>query len=156
MVKTINVLATAFMVSAVTAFTPTLPLSNSIAPARPATPLHATATVLDKPSILESPSTTATPLEQRRSSSTDNEMNPNGDYLLRIYNDSINTREYVAVCLVQVVSLCESRAYYTMQDAHHNGIAKVGEYNQEVAECYEELLNERGIMCDVVEASGWE
>merc|ERR1719478_767605 len=74
-----------------------------------------------------------------------------GDYwILRIYNDNINTREYVAVCLVQVVGLCESRAYFTMQDAHDNGIAKVGEYNQEAAECYEEQLVERGIMCDVV------
>lgn len=156
MVKTINALAAAFMVSTARTFTPTRPLSHSMAPARPVTPLHAAATVLDKPSILESPSTTTTPLERRRGSSTDNEMTPNGDYLLRIYNDNINTREYVAVCLVQVVGLCETRAYYTMQDAHHNGIAKVGEYNQEVAECYEEQLNERGIMCDVVEASGWE
>lgn len=81
-------------------------------------------------------------------------MDPNGDWILRIYNDNINTREYVAVCLVQVVGLCESRAYFTMQDAHHNGIAKVGEYNQEVAECYEEQLNDRGVMCDVVMANG--
>jgi len=81
-------------------------------------------------------------------------MDPNGDWILRIYNDNINTREYVAVCLVQVVGLCESRAYFTMQDAHHNGIAKVGEYNQEVAECYEELLHEKGIVCDVVSAKG--
>ena len=77
-------------------------------------------------------------------------MDPNGNWLLRIYNDNINTREYVAVCLVQVTGLCESRAYYTMQQAHSNGIAKVGEYNQEVAECYEDQLNERGIVCDVI------
>ena len=39
-----------------------------------------------------------------------------------------------------------------MQDAHDNGIAKVGEYLRDVAECYEEQLGERGIMCDVVMA----
>ncbi len=55
---------------------------------------------------------------------------------------------------MQVVGLCESRAFYTMQQAHQNGIAKVGEYNQEVAECYEEQLNEKGIVCDVVSAGG--
>jgi len=81
-------------------------------------------------------------------------MDPDHDCILRIYNDKTNTREYIAVCLVQVVGLCESRAYFTMQDAHQNGIAKVGEYNQEVAECYEDLLHEKGILCDVVSSNG--
>ena len=80
-------------------------------------------------------------------------MHGNGS-ILRIYNDDVNTREYVAICLVEVVGLCESRAYYTMQDAHRNGIAKVGEYNPEVAECYEEQLTDRGVVCDVVDANG--
>ena len=93
---------------------------------------------------------------QDRTRYTDREMLPNGEWILRIYNDNVNTREYVAVCLVQVVGLCEGRAYHTMQDAHRNGIAKVGEYNQEVAECYEEQLGERGIVCDVVMENGGE
>ena len=105
-------------------------------------------TILDRPStspLITSPSPNHLPDHL-----TTQNPNPADDWILRIYNDNINTREYVAVCLVQVVGLCESRAYFTMQDAHDNGIAKVGEYNQEVAECYEEQLVERGIMCDVV------
>eukprot|EP00985_Skeletonema_marinoi_P024126 scaffold16573_cov119-Skeletonema_marinoi.AAC.4 len=129
---------------------------------RPQTALHATLTPnalgysepsMNAPSILDRP-TLPTTLPSIESDPThqdySEQQHPNSDWILRIYNDNINTREYVAVCLVQVVGLCESRAYYTMQDAHDNGIAKVGEYNQEVAECYEEQLVERGIMCDVV------
>jgi len=100
--------------------------------------------------ILDRPHITLPSTESDPTHSTSHEHASNSDWILRIYNDNINTREYVAVCLVQVVGLCERRAYYTMQDAHDNGIAKVGEYNQEVAECYEEQLVERGIMCDVV------
>ena len=107
-------------------------------------------TILDRPITLEP--LTATPITTPQIDETTQSHPSSPEYILRIYNDNINTREYVAVCLVQVVGLCESRAYYTMQDAHDNGIAKVGEYNQEVAECYEEQLVERGIMCDVVES----
>lgn len=124
--------------------------------------LHATVTAMHAPSspvsvgngiVLDRP-TTIERRKQDKKDATDGDMDPNGDSILRIYNDNVNTREYVAVCLVQVVGLSESRAYFTMQDAHHNGIAKVGEYNQDVAECYEEQLNEKGVMCDVVDAGG--
>ena len=168
MVKAIRAIATAFVVSAASAFTPVnvTPLSHTVAPARPLSPpLHASssatvlasATVLDKPAVLSPAERTVSPAERRRDYRRNSDMDPNGDYILRIYNDNINTREYVAVCLVQVVGCSEMRAYHTMQDAHHNGIAKVGEYNQEIAECYEEQLNDRGIMCDVVDSNtGWE
>ena len=132
---------------------------------RPQGALHATltesepiitmTTALTSSTILDRPSTLPTTLPSQTNPAYQpdhtEQQHPNSDdWILRIYNDNINTREYVAVCLVQVVGLCESRAYFTMQDAHDNGIAKVGEYNQEVAECYEEQLVERGIMCDVV------
>lgn len=154
----LSVAAAAVVVSAASAFTPTTPASFGVH-SRPLSPppLQASATALDQPGsssvVLDRPATVERQ-SQDRSRSTDRDMHPNGDWILRIYNDNINTREYVAVCLVQVVGLCESRAYFTMQDAHHNGIAKVGEYNQEVAECYEEQLIEKGVMCDVVSANG--
>jgi ATP-dependent Clp protease adapter protein ClpS len=150
----------------VSAFTPVYQQQQQSALLRPkVTPLHATATpdaVIDggllsmvgsssSSIILDRPLTTLPTIESNPTRHDHSEQqSPNSDWILRIYNDNINTREYVAVCLVQVVGLCESRAYYTMQDAHDHGIAKVGEYNQEVAECYEEQLVERGIMCDVV------
>ena len=165
MVKPVKIFGAALAIGAgvVTAFTPpssSLSSSSSSRRVIPTTPLHVTATpdvVISTPlhmtvgsssTTLDRP--TLTPSITDPYQSTDSEHAPNSDWILRIYNDNINTREYVAVCLVQVVGLCESRAYHTMQDAHDNGIAKVGEYNQEVAECYEEQLVERGIMCDVV------
>ncbi|KAL7535534.1 hypothetical protein ACHAXR_006553 [Thalassiosira sp. AJA248-18] len=161
--KIISVAAAAVMMSAASAFTPTTSASfgTQSRPLSPS-PLQASAsTVLDAPVsgsnggvVLDRPATIVERQTQKRPDSTDRLMDPNGDWILRIYNDNINTREYVAVCLVQIVGLCESRAYFTMQDAHHNGIAKVGEYNQEVAECYEDQLNDRGIMCDVVNVTG--
>jgi len=163
MVQSLKVLsvAAAVMVNAASAFTPTTSASWGIQ-SRPLSPspLQAVSgTVLDAPAsgnsvILDRPATIANPQQDKSRHTTDSDMIPDGDWMLRIFNDNINTREYVAVCLVQVVGLCESRAYFTMQDAHHNGIAKVGEYNQEVAECYEEQLNEMGIMCDVVSVDG--
>lgn len=153
--------ATAVMIGATSAFTPVTTSASHGVQSRPLSPspLRASASVLDAPApssgrglVLDRPATVER-TEEDKKQNTDRDMVPNGEWILRIYNDNINTREYVAVCLVQVVGLCESRAFYTMQEAHHNGIAKVGEYNQEVAECYEEQLNERGIVCDVVSSA---
>lgn len=90
--------------------------------------------------------------EQDGTDSTDHEEGPNGGWFLRLYNDEINTAEYVSVCLLQVLGMSESRAYLIMQEAHHNGTSKLGEYNQEVAGCYENQLKERSIVCDVIKA----
>jgi len=172
--------AAAAITSATTAFTPTPTYysssstsatslrtynSRTIAPIITSLQASATTTTTTSSASTFSPSSSSSVLLERKPAviekkerdhhrDTHRDRSPDGDYILRIYNDNINTREYVAVCLVQVVGLCESRAFYTMQAAHQNGIAKVGEYNQEVAECYEEQLNEKGIVCDVVSAGG--
>mmetsp|Transcript_3907 Transcript_3907/g.11063 ORF Transcript_3907/g.11063 Transcript_3907/m.11063 type:complete len:210 (+) Transcript_3907:251-880(+) len=70
---------------------------------------------------------------------------------VRIYNDGVNTREFVARCLVQVTGLSEMAAYQTMMQAHHNGLAVVGRYPYERAEMYHEQLKTNGILCDLVE-----
>jgi ATP-dependent Clp protease adaptor protein ClpS len=70
---------------------------------------------------------------------------------VRIYNDGVNTREFVARCLVQVAGLSEMAAYQTMMQAHHNGLAVVGRYPYERAEMYHEALKTNGILCDLVE-----
>ena len=70
---------------------------------------------------------------------------------VRIYNDGVNTREFVARCLVQVAGLSEMAAYQTMMTAHHNGLAVVGRYPYERAEMYHEALKTNGILCDLVE-----
>ena len=157
-------IAASLIMSTASAFSPATSVSFGTTHARhlPPLPLHATPTATDalstpassdKGLVLDRP-TTIERRKQNENDATDGDLGADGNSILRIYNDDVNIREYVALCLVQVVGLCESRAYLTMQDAHHNGIAQVGEYNQEVAECYEEQLSERGVRCDVVDAGG--
>ena len=69
---------------------------------------------------------------------------------VRIYNDGMNTREFVARCLVQITGLSEVAAYQTMMQAHQNGIAVVGRYVYERAEMYYDALKKNGIVCDLV------
>ena len=69
---------------------------------------------------------------------------------VRIYNDGLNTREFVARCLVQYAGLGESAAYRTMMQAHQNGIAVVGRYVYELAEMYHDALKNNGIICDLI------
>ncbi|KAL7438677.1 hypothetical protein ACHAXH_005504 [Discostella pseudostelligera] len=159
--------AAAAIISGATAFTPTTSSFASLGiNSRPLSPIITTSLQASTPpsssfsssfsssSLLERSPTTIEKTDRDHLRETNHEKSHDGEFLLRIYNDNINTREYVAVCLVQVVGLCESRAFYTMQQAHQNGIAKVGEYIQEVAECYEEQLTEKGIVCDVISAGG--
>ncbi|KAL3764819.1 hypothetical protein ACHAWU_006236 [Discostella pseudostelligera] len=157
--------AAAAIISGATAFTLTTSSSASLGinsrPISPFTTSSLQASTSSSPfnsfsssALLERSPTTIEKTDRDHLHDTNHEKSHDGEYLLRIYNDNINTREYVAVCLVQVVGLCESRAFYTMQQAHQNGIAKVGEYIQEVAECYEEQLTEKGIVCDVISAGG--
>jgi len=71
------------------------------------------------------------------------------NFEVRIYNDGLNTREFVARCLVQYAGLGELAAYRTMMQAHQNGIAVVGRYVYEVAEMYHDALKNNGIICDI-------
>lgn len=69
---------------------------------------------------------------------------------VRIYNDGLNTREYVARSLVQVTGMAEILAYQTMMQAHSHGMAVVGRWVYEVAEMYHDRLRSDGIICDLV------
>jgi len=72
------------------------------------------------------------------------------EWEVRIYNDGLNTREYVARSLVKVVGMAEITAYQTMMQAHKMGIASVGRWAFEVAELYHEGLQKNGIVSDLV------
>ena len=97
--------------------------------------------VLDRPSVNEE--------KQTREKTTGS-----GDWEVYIYNDGMNTREFVARCLVQIASLTEMNAYQTMMHAHRNGIAVVGTYVYERAEMYHDSLLENGIVCDLLHVNG--
>eukprot|EP00568_Trieres_chinensis_P007115 CAMPEP_0183307008 /NCGR_PEP_ID=MMETSP0160_2-20130417/15426_1 /TAXON_ID=2839 ORGANISM="Odontella Sinensis, Strain Grunow 1884" /NCGR_SAMPLE_ID=MMETSP0160_2 /ASSEMBLY_ACC=CAM_ASM_000250 /LENGTH=147 /DNA_ID=CAMNT_0025470499 /DNA_START=296 /DNA_END=740 /DNA_ORIENTATION=+ len=99
------------------------------------------------PAVLDRPE-----VEKRRKKSPTKQKKRVGNeaWEVRIYNDGMNTREFVARCLVQIVGLTEFDAYQTMMHAHQNGIAVVGRYVYERAELYHDGLKENGIICDLV------
>jgi ATP-dependent Clp protease adapter protein ClpS len=72
------------------------------------------------------------------------------EWEVRILDDNLNIREYVAACLVKVTGLSEVTAYETMMQAHNNGVAVVGRYVLELAEMYHDELEKNGIACDLV------
>mmetsp|Transcript_9985 Transcript_9985/g.12592 ORF Transcript_9985/g.12592 Transcript_9985/m.12592 type:complete len:189 (+) Transcript_9985:135-701(+) len=140
--------------------------SNNIAAIRniPTTALSAMATqrestvmmpaVLDKPTVSPGgPAVLDRPaVEKRRESAPVKERKRTGSeaWEVRIYNDGMNTREFVARCLVQITGLSEITAYQTMMQAHQNGVAVVGRYVYEIAEMYHNALKKNGIVCDLV------
>lgn len=72
-------------------------------------------------------------------------------YALIIYNDEINSMQWVVICLYEVCGLNEEESIKIMFEAHNNGKAtvKVGEYDELVN--MKKTLNERNINADVVE-----
>ncbi len=52
-------------------------------------------------------------------------------WILKLFNDSDNTRSRVCLCLVQNAGLSEEESYMKMMHAHRNGEAIIGEYCQE-------------------------
>ena len=71
-------------------------------------------------------------------------------WAVRLYNDPMNKREFVARCLTEVCSLSDGAAYQCMMQAHQFGIAVVGQYHLEMAELYRDQLREHGLMTDMV------
>mmetsp|Transcript_8675 Transcript_8675/g.12020 ORF Transcript_8675/g.12020 Transcript_8675/m.12020 type:complete len:123 (-) Transcript_8675:233-601(-) len=97
--------------------------------------------VLDRPAVEKKQSKEPVKEKQRTGSEA---------WEVRIYNDGLNTREFVARCLVQVAGLSEMDAYQTMMRAHQHGLAVVGRYVYELAEMYYDALKSNGIVCDIV------
>mmetsp|Transcript_29722 Transcript_29722/g.64359 ORF Transcript_29722/g.64359 Transcript_29722/m.64359 type:complete len:161 (-) Transcript_29722:387-869(-) len=71
---------------------------------------------------------------------------------VRLWNDPMNKREYVARCLTEIVSLSDGSAYQVMMQAHQFGVAVIGTYHQERAELYRDSLLEHGLVVDMVPA----
>ena len=75
-----------------------------------------------------------------------------GMFQVVLFNDEMNTREYVARVLVVVCNLSEGDAYGIMEKAHRDGYAVVGVWGAEVAEMYTEMLKAKGLQADMTEA----
>ena len=70
-------------------------------------------------------------------------------WILKLFNDSDNTRSQVCQCLMRNAGLSEEESYTKMMHAHKHGEAIIGEYCQEHAEYYKEALVGSGLVCDI-------
>ena len=77
-------------------------------------------------------------------------------WLVRLYNDPMNKREFVARCLMEICSLDDGEAYNVMMKAHQLGIAVIGNYHREMAELYKMRLSEEGLFIDMIPADDEE
>ena len=166
MVRALKIIsvAAAIMMNAASAFTAprsstSWGASQSMVQSRPLSPSPLQATTISMsdtftpvgagPAILDRPA-----VEKRRRKSRDTSSNPDmadEKSILRIYNDAINTREYVARCLVQVVGLSEDKAFDTMMAAHSYGIAVVGKYVTPTAQTLAERLCVSGVRAEAIQ-----
>lgn len=71
-------------------------------------------------------------------------------WAVRLYNDPMNKREFVARCLTEVCALNDGAAYQVMMQAHQLGVAVIGQYHLEMAELYRDQLLERGLVIDMI------
>lgn len=93
----------------------------------------------------------ATPHQQRQRQQQQQQQKSYEDrtddlWEVRVYNDNVNTHEWVAKCLVLVAGATELQAYQTTRVAHQEGDAFLGLYEKEVAEFYTEGLCQQGII----------
>mmetsp|Transcript_11884 Transcript_11884/g.21966 ORF Transcript_11884/g.21966 Transcript_11884/m.21966 type:complete len:162 (-) Transcript_11884:402-887(-) len=117
------------------------------------------------PVVSSSPSTTRlymavaspTPVkkkEKKVTNESDNETEKDNDrgWLVRLYNDPMNKREFVAKCLMEICGLDDGMSFTIMMKAHQAGIAVIGNYPREQAEMYKMGLSGEGLMVDMVPA----
>ena len=73
-----------------------------------------------------------------------------GGWAVRLFNDPMNKREFVALCLSKIVGLSDGQAYQVMMQAHQNGVGIVGRFDFERAELYKTALIDNGLTCDMI------
>lgn len=92
--------------------------------------------------------------EKKVTNETDDQSEDEKDrgWLVRLYNDPMNKREFVAMCLNDVCGLDDGMSFSIMMKAHQTGIAVIGNYHREMAEMYKMRLSEEGLLIDMVPA----
>lgn len=83
---------------------------------------------------------------------TQGEAEKDRGYLVRLYNDPMNKREFVAKCLMEICGLDDGMSFNIMMKAHQVGIAVIGNYHRELAEMYKMRLSGEGLLIDMVPA----
>ena len=87
--------------------------------------------------------------EKQETTKADN-YTKKGGWAVRLFNDPMNKREFVAMCLSKIVGLNDGQAYQVMMQAHKNGVSVVGRFDFERAELYRNSLVEHGLLCDMI------
>jgi ATP-dependent Clp protease adapter protein ClpS len=73
-----------------------------------------------------------------------------GGWAVRLWNDPVNKREFVSMCLCKIVGLTDGQAYQVMMEAHKNGLSVIGRFDLERAELYRDKLRENGLTVDMI------
>lgn len=102
-------------------------------------------TVVDKPATVKEKKIVTTPDQTEKEAGTKLPA-----FLLRLWNDPYNKREFVARCLAEVCGKSDTESFQIMMHAHQQGMGVVGQYDFEIAELYLESLKERGLMVDMI------
>mmetsp|Transcript_46968 Transcript_46968/g.94134 ORF Transcript_46968/g.94134 Transcript_46968/m.94134 type:complete len:165 (-) Transcript_46968:85-579(-) len=77
---------------------------------------------------------------------------PDKPYHVLLFNDPMNTREYVCDVLVEVFGHSKTKAYDIMQTAHTSGFAVCNTTDKEEADVQSAKLGEKNLMSSVVQA----
>eukprot|EP00277_Geminigera_cryophila_P017169 CAMPEP_0179438960 /NCGR_PEP_ID=MMETSP0799-20121207/22613_1 /TAXON_ID=46947 /ORGANISM="Geminigera cryophila, Strain CCMP2564" /LENGTH=169 /DNA_ID=CAMNT_0021220939 /DNA_START=54 /DNA_END=563 /DNA_ORIENTATION=+ len=99
--------------------------------------------VLDKPEVLSSP--------QEADKIAKDKM-----YHVLLFNDPMNTREYVSKIIVETFGHTKSKAYDIMNHAHTTGFAVCITTGKDEADGMSSKLTDANLMSSVVEANGNE
>jgi len=102
------------------------------------------------PAVLSPPETIEKKDVEKDKSTERSEKFDSGGWEVRLYNDPMNKREFVARCLSTICGKSDSESFQIMMQAHNNGMGVIGRYMFEVAELYYGSLQEEGLLVDMV------
>lgn len=136
-----------FMASTVNAFTAPKPASFQRASSLARSwPTMAVTTMDTGPATLE-PETIEKVKEDKKEQSSGTKMPA---WEVRLFNDPVNKREFVAMCLATICGKNDTESYQIMMQAHQNGMGIIGRYDFEIAELYNKSLRDNGLTVDMV------
>lgn len=124
----------------VQAFAPTTSGTRLLTPA--AVPVLYS-TVIDEPATIEKTDRKTTPDDSEAGTKLP-------AFLLRLWNDPYNKREFVARCLAEVCGKSDTESFQIMMQAHQQGMGVIGQYDLEIAELYLQSLKERSLLVDMI------
>jgi ATP-dependent Clp protease adaptor protein ClpS len=144
--------ATTVAAFTVTGNTVTKPFTTTITQPRSPTTIITTTRIYAGPAILEPPVKENEVIEKvnKEEKVESKSSHKRGGWAVRLFNDPMNKREFVAMCLSKIVGLSDGQAYQVMMQAHQNGIGIVGRFDLERAELYKSALIDNGLTCDMI------